>query len=263
MKPEDGLAMTRWDMYQYVGSSPVVFVDPLGLKKRDREQLTKLYRCANRCRIKYKNQPSGGSSNKQLQDCEKACIAWVDGSRPDSPVANKPGGDDLEKQLDDMLQDMCTDENLCKTDTGDGKPCSVKQCKMEALRIAQAIINTWNKNYGNGPQTHPHACGGYYCWDWARGFDEAFNKINPKPKCFESSEKWKQQPRPSQIVHYWAEISPCGKPECGVAVDDGFVNGDYVHHLPFPFGYGSPWSVPSTWDPGIRRRPIIPIGNYY
>ena len=128
--------------------------------------------------------------------------------------------------------------------------------KDEARRIADAIKNTYDKNYKWTPPKFPwvtdHRRKGYYCYQWAWGF---FNAANS-----ESNGHFRVEVRGAKDrgtgVHLWLEINSDDTGE-SVYGDDGFANGAFVHsEPPVPNGYNEQGSVTEVDYPRGNSRPV-------
>lgn len=127
------------------------------------------------------------------------------------------------------MKSLC--DGCCQT--ASGAPCDPAQCKQEADTIVNAIIASWNSNYGKGSNTSVDNVGGYLCWDWAKKFADAASGTNSR--CW-TVKTGMAQKRNSRAVHYWTELYACNVvDECLVIVDDGwFIAKTLVHGPPFP-----------------------------
>lgn len=156
-----------------------------------------------------------------------------------------------------------------------------REAKLEANRIGAAIKNTFDENAAAAWWWYPRAaagnalgallrmghgeerCRGYFCWEWAYAFQDAFNLVDPEHF---DVEVWMAR-TPDGRVHYWIEIIS-HETEKSVYVDDGFANGSNVHNLPpVPRGYsdraqtsreadrqsGIRFRIPETYGPNKRR----------
>jgi RHS repeat-associated protein len=146
-------------------------------------------------------------------------------------------------------------------------PDNLEACKDDAQRITDALVSTWNGNYGDGPWDHPHAVGRYLCWDWSRVFKRAADRIDSKT--WNSKENmWLDLSHPG-LVHHALRLQPtcCGeKEECTIFVDDGWgpPADETVHPAPWP---GLPYSEGTSWpeenkyarpapEPALPGRPV-------
>jgi hypothetical protein len=117
--------------------------------------------------------------------------------------------------------------------------------KAEAKRIAGAIQNTFSGGYSyswaawggvknlvswttDGYLGGDERCGGYYCYEWAYAFKNAFN-IESSGDCFTA--KVEEAATLEGKVHYWLAITSKDAPYTTIYVDDGFMNGNKVHAL--------------------------------
>jgi RHS repeat-associated protein len=148
-----------------------------------------------------------------------------------------------------------------------GDTATSDEAKDEARRIGDAIRNTFdgsNTPWRLPSWTNDQRNKGYYCYEWAYAFENAF-KLESSGKYF--TFEVEAASAPDAIgVHYWLKIT---SKETGrvTYVDDGFANGDYVHtNQPIPGGWGimHPGVVPkSACSPPPARdhkynRPVNP-----
>lgn len=113
------------------------------------------------------------------------------------------------------------------------KITSSKAANEEAIRIGKAILNTFNKNRAPFPiirGARDERNKGFWCYEWAYAFESAFN-LESSGKYFKAtvegaSTVWTGNP--DGKVHFWLKIQSL---ETGkiTYVDDGFMNGSYVH----------------------------------
>ncbi|MCK4830194.1 RHS repeat-associated core domain-containing protein, partial [bacterium] len=145
-----------------------------------------------------------------------------------------------------VLKGLCEDPCCkCKED-GTWEPCKPEDCKADAQKIVNALVDTWNRNYGKGSCGPPHAVGGYLCWDWAGAFDIAANSV-PSP-CWKVKEAMVDDTTPgSTTVHFFIKLHACNdsSDSCTRMIDDGFL-GPMLHSPPWP---------PAPWAPGIWTPP--------
>ena len=134
--------------------------------------------------------------------------------------------------LQSALKATCSD---CSTQS----KCSVAECLREAERIAVAVANTVYRNYDIYELIPDQRFGGYWCYEWAEAFEDAFELENPKCFSAEINRAIGGGDKDFTDTHYWVNItSACGKKS--VFVDDGFANKDnkMVHDAP---------PVPENW----------------
>jgi RHS repeat-associated protein len=98
----------------------------------------------------------------------------------------------------------------------------------EAQRIATAIGRTYNNNRKPvlPSLSHEERNKGFFCWEWAYGFMDAF-KLESSGRFFQASVE--AAGTGGEEVHYWLKITSL---ETGISiyVDDGFMySGNYVH----------------------------------
>ncbi len=128
--------------------------------------------------------------------------------------------------------------------------------RAEGYFIGQAIQNTFdNNNPFYMPRFRDQRRKGYYCYEWAYAFEDAFNA--------ESSGKyWKatvQSASSGELIHFWIKITSLETGQ-SIYVDDGFVDGNYVHcKQPIPKGWqiGNPGDMPrseSNVPPAYNRH---------
>ena len=107
-----------------------------------------------------------------------------------------------------------------------------REAKLEAKRIGAAIKNTFEKNWRlRIPSiTHDDRIKGYYCWDWAYAFENAFyaeaSRSLGKGKYFNAKVEGASTPKGE--LHFWLRIESAETGEC-IYVDDGFWDLSYVH----------------------------------
>jgi len=133
----------------------------------------------------------------------------------------------------------------------------------EAAQIAEAIKNTFNSNRGIVfPKLRDERNKGYWCYEWAYAFEDAF-KFQSSGKYFNAKVEASGVDDGSGRVHFWLSISSF---ETGISVyvDDGFMNGSYIHdRRPEGSGYcfttgfstvkpRAEASVPSAYDHNNR-----------
>jgi len=98
--------------------------------------------------------------------------------------------------------------------------------KEEAKRIAAAIKYTFEKNWRfYFPRFHDERNKGYYCYEWAYAFEDAFN-LESSGKHFKATVE--EAVTPDGRVHYWLRIVSLETGQT-IYVDDGFMDGSYVH----------------------------------
>ena len=118
-----------------------------------------------------------------------------------------------------------------------------RDARNEAERIGAAVRNTFDNNWQlTYPRFKDQRVKGYFCYDWAYGFQNAFNGESSGKYFTAEVEEASSGPN----VHYWLKIKSI---ETGkyVYVDDGFSNGDYVHKarpIPTRWEMGNPGDVP-------------------
>jgi RHS repeat-associated protein len=138
-----------------------------------------------------------------------------------------------------------------------------QQAHDEANRIAAAINFTYSRNCAVfsmiggytkrgvgkilGKKIESSTNKGYYCYEWAYAFEDAFN-LESSGHCF--SVKVEAAAKEGDLegrVHYWIAITSLGGTKNTIYVDDGFSDGSYVHtNRPIPEGYiiGSSGDMP-------------------
>ncbi|MCB1228579.1 MAG: RHS repeat-associated core domain-containing protein, partial [Verrucomicrobiales bacterium] len=123
----------------------------------------------------------------------------------------------------------------------------VKKCESDAEKTVNALISTWEFNFGNGTNTSGDNVGGYLCWDWARVLNQAANKVGGS---WTSSETmWEKAA--NDYVHFAVTLSACGSSDkkCQVIVDDGWYNvGEMGHEGDWPNG-----PKPPEWNPDNQK----------
>lgn len=177
---------------------------------------------------------------------------------PGHPLSNTPGTASPFHGLADALADLL------------GNSPTPDQLN-EAARIAKRIQSTFENNTyrgippclldfrkdcanslsksSKGAYRGIDTVRGFYCWDWAYGFER--NVLAESPRVFKVEVEWAAKPpTPNGVlpVHYWLAIHG---PKGTVYVDDGFgAHEDFVHNRrPLPDGYtyqppGSPGMEP-------------------
>jgi len=124
---------------------------------------------------------------------------------------------------------------------------STQKCRDEAVRIAAAIRNTFDNNWtwAFPKWGEDHRVKGYYCYDWAYGFEDAVSHES-SGACFtvKVEASWKMG---TNLVHFWIRISSVENPARSIFVDDGFTGDGYVHDKPprkLPWTAGTPTDKP-------------------
>jgi hypothetical protein len=143
------------------------------------------------------------------------------------------------------------------------KSCRISTCETDAQKIVNAIVASWNLNFGKGNNDSKDNVGGYLCWDWADAFARAATSVN--------SRCWQVEKASARVttstdgqVHHWVELQAGyrkrkreeGADKCTVMFDDGWTReGGYVHSPPWPpsdrFARGNAGRGPAT-NPPIR-----------
>jgi RHS repeat-associated protein len=132
--------------------------------------------------------------------------------------------DELALKLQKMGSECCKD---CKGADTQGK------------NIASEIKKTWNDNYAQGNQIYGNdPVGGYYCFHWAKGFQNAANRAI-REGCWKVELRYANETHFSQKlqkrattggVHFWIVlIAGKGGKDCEIAVDDGFFNKKFLN----------------------------------
>ncbi len=126
----------------------------------------------------------------------------------------------------------------------------------EGTRIAKAIQNTFNNNWRfSFPRRHDDRVKGYYCYEWAYAFEDAYG-LEASGKYF--TVKVTGASTLEGLIHAWVKITSLETGE-SVYVDDGFWDGTYVHDAaPRATPYDFDWfpsdsprkeaNVPSPYD---------------
>jgi len=138
--------------------------------------------------------------------------------------------------------------------------CGPKGCKKEAQTLVDLLVAAWKSNWGKGPGNDnakdSDTVGGYFCWDWARIFQDAaaarkFNCIS-----FTYGMAVKDVPPDAHgkvPVHYYLKVYACKRVSDAyrVSFDDGFFDGqNSAHSGAFPSAGSSykdtnpPWPFP-------------------
>ncbi|GIW85601.1 MAG: hypothetical protein KatS3mg107_1261 [Gemmataceae bacterium] len=141
--------------------------------------------------------------------------------------------------------------------------------KTKAAAIGLAIANTFNRNSRISLRLFTEQNKGYWCYEWAYAFEDAF-KYESSGKYFKATIEGAAGK--GDVVHFWLRIDSL---ETGMSifVDDGFMNGSYIHdkrpaHGIYQYTPGLLHDIPRTKWLQIPRaydrnnRPIpIPIPN--
>ena len=143
----------------------------------------------------------------------------------------------------------------------------------EGRLIGQAIWYTFRGNWQpTFPRWNDQRRKGYYCFEWAYAFEDAFN-LESSGQYFtaevQSASTPPATPEGNGPVHFWLKIT---SKETGLSVyvDDGFYDGGYVHiGMPVPHGWdrGNPGDVqrsechPPPANPGTP--PSTPWYGYF
>ena len=115
--------------------------------------------------------------------------------------------------------------------------CSLSQCNIDARRIAPSIYQTLENNqtwvsgmFGDGPDRYR----GYFCWDWAYGFLDAFALAVGSSSCFTAIIERSVGPTIGKLssIHYFLRISSICDSSESVFIDDGFANNSFIHDDP-------------------------------
>ena len=142
-------------------------------------------------------------------------------------------------RLQRLLQETCTHCNHCTS------TCDISSCQAQANSIAQQIFSVLERNYRPiwfglpGDDRY----GGYYCYDWAWGFEVAADRvISGTNSCFSIEIQGASVPVVGDVatpVHAWLVIRSNCHQESEIYVDDGFgPTGELVNEdPPIPEGY--------------------------
>jgi hypothetical protein len=120
--------------------------------------------------------------------------------------------------------------------------CDKKRCQNAADRIVTQIFLLFLDNYGKGPRTAEDACGGYYCWDWAKAIAAVANSVGaPQWQCEVKAITRIYVSGPhageGERDHWYVSCSACGNTDdkSTVLLDDGFLGTTgYYHSPPWP-----------------------------
>eukprot|EP00456_Euglypha_rotunda_P043414 TRINITY_DN33_c0_g1_i1.p1 TRINITY_DN33_c0_g1~~TRINITY_DN33_c0_g1_i1.p1 ORF type:complete len:668 (+),score=117.64 TRINITY_DN33_c0_g1_i1:161-2005(+) len=151
---------------------------------------------------------------------------------------------------------------LCEECDCPPSSCPQSTCFAEAARIAKAIyltlVNNWRLRI---PRPWDERKYGYYCYEWAYGFEDSF-KLESSGNCFTGKvEAAVDQISKRGRVHYWLAIkSVCKQEARGIFVDDGFMfaSGEKCHmsrpcEWPYEWGIGN-----ETVKPRETCTPVTP-----
>ncbi|MEI6916162.1 MAG: RHS repeat-associated core domain-containing protein, partial [Armatimonadota bacterium] len=193
---------------------------------------------------------------------------------------SKEEGAEALKQGLSMLETGC-DNGCAKTKCGAGAPasCTPAECKLKAKGIIDALVGAQQQNYGNGPHDDSaegsDTVGGYFCWDWARFFENALSSQKPKCATYKQGMAAAPSTPTGTPVHFYLIVQACGEESAGSRVnfDDGFFDGENTSHsggFPGP-GTGYTPEDPSThvtrtWPPYAittvpRADPSVTLGS--
>ena len=134
-------------------------------------------------------------------------------------------------QLLARLKGICASNGNCTCD------CSLSQCNIDARQIASSIYQTLENNqtwvsgmFGDGPDRYR----GYFCWDWAYGFLDAFALAVGSSSCFTAIIERSVGPTIGKLssIHYFLRISSICDSSESVFIDDGFANNSFIHDDP-------------------------------
>ena len=226
------------NLYLAFNSSPVAMIDPAGLHSGDQTGPT-----------------TGPTTRPATGPTTRPRLGGVTGL-----LGLGRGRQSLESARD-VLKKAC--ERGC---VGEGTSCTVAECKAEADKIVDALLQAWDDYYGFGPHRDGRgspSVGGYMCWDWAQIFEQAIDSLNPKCFTTELGLATKRNARPDAAdrvpVHLWVKVFACDQrnDECKTSIDDGYLrDGVMVHPSPFPPAPGpfNPWE-----ETTIDGWPIPPV----
>lgn len=184
------------------------------------------------------------------------------------PYENTIQKNRAKQAIEDGRMDM---KRVCANCPCPGPDCDETTCKKEVDLIIDSLKRAVELNFGGGKSKSVHCVGGYFCWDWARGFDEIVDKMTGL-KCWLSdfSSRWGPIPngaglgaKPTPLVHYYTHLRLKGLDfqsyeNCGVYADDGFLTGDWIN---WPSEFNIPYwqGGPPADDP---NGPAEPSSNY-
>jgi hypothetical protein len=166
----------------------------------------------------------------------------------ETPTGGTPHDDELDVEEELLkLCDRCH-EKTCPSFNG----CSPNTCRGEAKRIAKALEATFSRN---GRIFLQRVCRfsadkvvnvnraltcipfldrdfdveddqrvrGYYCYEWAHGFEQAIDVYTKNSKCFSTTVE-EAGVKNSDLMHAWVKISSSCSDQ-SVYYDDGFMGG--------------------------------------
>ncbi len=92
----------------------------------------------------------------------------------------------------------------------------------EMKQIANAIANTWTMNYKTTMprRANDQRAKGYFCYEWAYAFEDAFNSQS-STKSFKATVEGAEV-KDTELVHAWLRITSCATGK-SIYVDDGFM----------------------------------------
>lgn len=136
------------------------------------------------------------------------------------------------------------------------EPCTKEKCQEDAVRISNAIGNTIvNNRRLVFPRFVDHRHRGYYCYQWAYGFEDAINNL--KSPCFTVKVNGVFATQARDLEHLWIEITSVCTKEIVAYVDDTYSNtdGTYVHTTVPNLG----WTITGAVT---RRSECTPVTPY-
>ena len=212
------------------------YVDAYGMNREKIESA-----CRNQCRQYHPdNWPNNHKDFKTRQllrelhvECMTKCRKEHNFESGLSPKTKKS-----RQKLIDLLGAACGKCELC-----DG--CTQQMCEDEAQRIADAIFNTIDHNWGDGRfwdydawGVRSDAQGGYLCHDWAYAIKDAFDLT--KSKCFKGKIIACDHKDNEDYIHFYVEIGINARRGCHAFVDDNFrrkIDDFTTKDPPLPKGY--------------------------
>jgi len=165
----------------------------------------------------------------------------------------RPGSDDREMRegIRELEKGRKTLKEKCKKCCPDEK----EDCEKDADEIIDSLIEAWEKNFGEGGAGEvPDNVGGFMCWDWARGFDDAADSAGSSVWDSEIGSTWgPPDPRApgGDMVHFYITVSisnvTTSEEDCSLSIDDGYFDDGFVHD-------DDNWPTGGPWN-NIGRTP--------
>jgi RHS repeat-associated protein len=157
-------------------------------------------------------------------------------------------------KLGQQLCNKCKTKGCCPANAVDG-------CCKEGKKVGSSLLQTWNANFNSVWAPYPTQLtkktdwvGGWYCFDWANGFDQVGAKYGGANIKHEQHEI---QTANKQHHHWWTRFCACDNknPDCCIDVDDGWWDGTFLHT---PTAGAPFWWTNGTWG---AVDPVQPDGR--